>query len=111
MLGKAKLLKVYLSESERYKDKPLYEFLVHWLKDKGIGGVTVNRGIKGYGADKVLHPACFIEFTSKLPMILEIVDEAEKIDPLIPEICTMVANGLVFSVDIEVYKYGKEQIY
>jgi PII-like signaling protein len=109
MLGKAKLLKVYLSESERYKNKPLYEFLVHWLKDKGIGGVTVNRGIEGFGADKVLHQACFIELSSKLPMILEIVDAAEKIDPLIPEICAMVTNGLVFAADIEVFKYGKEQ--
>lgn len=108
MLGKAKLLKVYLGESERYKKRPLYQYLVHWLKEKGISGVTVNRGIEGYGADKVLHSARFLELSSDLPMILEIVDVAEKIDPLIPEICTMVPKGLVFAVDIYVYKHGKE---
>jgi len=109
MLGKAKLLKVYLGESERYKNKPLYQYLVHWLKEKGIGGVTVNRGIEGYGADKVLHTARFLELSSDLPMTLEIVDVTEKIDPLIPEICAMVPKGLVFATDIEVYKHGKEQ--
>jgi len=109
MLGKAKLLKVYLGESERYKNKPLYQHLVHWLKEKGIGGVTVNRGIEGYGADKVLHTARFLELSSDLPMILEIVDVAEKIDPLIPEICAMVPKGLVFAADVHVYKHGKEQ--
>ncbi|MGC7871314.1 DUF190 domain-containing protein [Desulfosporosinus sp. FKB] len=109
MLGKAKLLKVYLGESERYKHKPLYQYLVYWLKEKGIGGVTVSRGIEGYGQDKVLRTARLLELSSDLPMILEIVDVAEKIDPLIPEICSMVPKGLVFSTDIQVYKHGKEQ--
>ena len=45
--------------------------------------------------------------SSDLPMILEIVDVVEKIDPLIPEICAMVPKGLVFATDIEVYKHGK----
>ena len=97
-------------KAERYKNKPLYQYLVHWLKEKGIGGVTVNRGIEGYGADKVLHTARFLELSSDLPMILEIVDVAEKIDALIPEICAMVPKGLIFASDIEVYKHGKEQV-
>ena len=110
MLGKAKLLKVYIGESERYKNKPLYQYLVHWLKEKGIGGVTVSRGVEGYGGAKVLHTARLLELSSDLPMILEIVDVAEKIDPLISEICAMVPKGLVFSSDIYVHKHGKEQV-
>ncbi|MDQ7093099.1 DUF190 domain-containing protein [Desulfosporosinus sp. PR] len=108
MLGKAKLLKVYLGENERYKNKPLYQHLVHWFKEKGIGGVTVSRGIEGYGADKVLHSARLLELSSDLPMILEVVDLAEKIDPLIPEICAIAPKGLVFTADIHVYKHGKQ---
>ncbi len=111
MLGKAKLLKVYLGESERYKHKPLFQHLVNWLKNNGIGGVTVIRGIEGYGQDKALHSARFLELSSDLPMILEIVDVAEKIDLLIPEICELIPNGLVFTADIHVYKHGKEQVY
>ncbi|KLU66809.1 MULTISPECIES: DUF190 domain-containing protein [Desulfosporosinus] len=109
MLGKAKLLKVYLGESERYKNKPLYQYLVLWLKEKGVGGVTVSRGIEGYGQDKVLHTARLLELSSDLPIILEIVDLAEKIDPLIPQICSIVPKGLVFSLDIQVHKYGSKQ--
>ncbi|WP_407313403.1 DUF190 domain-containing protein [Desulfosporosinus sp. SB140] len=108
MQGKATLLKVYLGESERYKNKPLYQYLVHWLKEKGIGGVTVCRGIEGYGADKVLHSARFLELSSDLPITLEIVEVAEKIDPLIQEICAMVPKGLVLTSDVHVYKHGKE---
>lgn len=110
MLGKAKLLKVYMGESERHKNKPLYQFLVHWLKEKGIGGVTVSRGIEGYGQDKVLHTARLLELSSDLPIILEIVDVAEKLDPLIPEICAMVPKGLVFETDVQVHRHGQEHI-
>jgi PII-like signaling protein len=108
MLGKAKLLKVYVGENERYKNQSLYQYLVHWFKEKGIGGVTVNRGIEGYGQDKVLHTARLLELSSDLPMILEVIDVAEKIDPLIPEVCSIVPKGLVFTADIQVYKHGKE---
>ncbi|AFM41596.1 hypothetical protein Desaci_2663 [Desulfosporosinus acidiphilus SJ4] len=110
MLGKAKLLKVYMGESERYKNKPLYQYLVHWLKGKGIGGVTVSRGIEGYGQDKVLHTARLLELSSDLPMILEIVDVAEKIDPLIEEICAMVPKGLVFTTEVQVHRHGKDHL-
>jgi PII-like signaling protein len=110
MLGTAKLLKVYLGESEQYKHKPLFQHLLNWLKNNGIGGVTVIRGIEGYGQEKAIHKVRFLELSSDLPVILEVVDIAEKIDPLIPEICAMVPKGLVFTTDVYVYKHGKAKV-
>jgi len=109
MIGKGKLLKIYIGESERYKNKTLYQYLVRWLKDKGIKGVTVGRGIEGYGQDKVLHSARILELSSDLPIILEVVDTEEIINALLPELCNMVPKGLIFTVDIEIHKFGKEQ--
>lgn len=107
MVEKAKLLKIYVGEMERYGGKSLYQHLVYWLKEKGIGGVTVLRGIEGYGQDKVIHTYRFLELSSDLPMVLEVVDHAEKIEAILPEVCKMVPKGLVFTSDIEVHKYGK----
>lgn len=107
MQGKAKLLKIYLGENERYKNKPLYQHLLRWLREKEIGGVTVNRGIEGYGQDKVIHTARILELSADLPIVLEIVDTPEKIEAILPELCQMVPKGLVFSADIYVHKYGK----
>ncbi|OLN33243.1 DUF190 domain-containing protein [Desulfosporosinus metallidurans] len=104
MVGKAKLLKIYVGEKERFKNKPLYQYLVQWLKEQGIIGVTVFRGIEGYGEDKVLRSARLLELSSDLPIILEIVDTEEKIDSIVPEVTKMVPKGLVFTVDIEVHK-------
>lgn len=108
MQKQAKLLKVYVGENERYENKPLYQYLVHWLKEQGIGGVTVNRGIEGYGQDKVLHTARFLELSSDLPVVLEIVDESTKIEAIIPKICEIAPKGLVFTADVSVFKHGKD---
>jgi uncharacterized protein len=102
VVGKAKLLKVYVGEKERFKNKPLYQYLVHWMQEQGILGVTVFRGIEGYGADKVLHSARLLELSSDLPIILEIVDTEQKINSIISEVSKMVPKGLVYTVDIEV---------
>lgn len=107
MQGKAKLLKVYVGESERYKNKPLYQYLIRWLREKEIAGVTINRGIEGYGQDKVVHTSRLLELSADLPITLEIVDTAEKIEEILPELCQMVPKGLVFSTDIFIHKYGK----
>ncbi|EGW41039.1 DUF190 domain-containing protein [Desulfosporosinus sp. OT] len=104
MIRKAKLLKVYVGEKERFKNKPLYQYLVHWLKEQGIIGVTVFRGIEGYGQDKVLHSARLLELSSDLPIILEIVDTEEKIDSIVVEVSEMVPKGLVYTVSVEVHK-------
>ena len=107
MVGKAKLLKIYVGEMERFEGKSLYQQLVYWLKEKGVSGVTVLRGIEGYGQDKVLHTFRFLELSSDLPMVIEVVDRADKIEAILPEVCQMVPKGLVFTSDIEVHKYGK----
>lgn len=104
MIEKAKLLKIYVGEKERFKNKPLYQYLVQWLKEQGIIGVTVFRGIEGYGEDKVLRSARLLELSSDLPIILEIVDTKEKIDSIVPEVTKMVPKGMVFTVDIEIHK-------
>ncbi|ODA42039.1 DUF190 domain-containing protein [Desulfosporosinus sp. BG] len=104
MAEKAKLLKVYVGEKERFMNKPLYQYLVHWLKEQGIIGVTVYRGIEGYGQDKVLHSARLLELSSDLPIILEIVDTEEKINSIVAEVSKMVPKGLVYTVSVEVHK-------
>lgn len=109
MLDKAKLLKIYVGENERYKNRSLYQYLVQWLKERGIGGVTVVRGIEGYGKDKVLHTARLLELSADLPMILEAVDSSDKIDSVLTEICQFIPKGLVFTTDVQVHKFGKDE--
>jgi PII-like signaling protein len=103
-MEKGKLLKVYVGEKQRYQNKSLFQYLVHWLNEKGIRGVTVKRGIEGYGKDRVIHSTKLLELASDLPIVLEIADSVDVIDALLPDICKIVPKGLVFTVDIEIHK-------
>ncbi|ADG81460.1 hypothetical protein Tfer_2415 [Thermincola ferriacetica] len=104
--GKGKLLKIYLGETEKWKGKSLYHQLVLKLKEEGIAGVTVYRGIEGYGADKVLHSARILDLSADLPMILEAVDSAENITRVLPMVQEMVPRGLIMVVDVDIVRYG-----
>jgi len=104
--GKGKLLKVYLGETEKWKGKTLYHQLVLKLKEEGIAGATVYRGIEGYGADKVLHSAKILDLSADLPMVIEAVDTEENITKVLPLVQEMVPRGLVMVVDVEIIKYG-----
>jgi PII-like signaling protein len=105
--GKCKLMKIYISEDSMYKGHSLYHALVIKLKEMGMAGVTVTRGIEGYGKGKRITTARIIELSASLPIIVEVVDLAERIESAIPVVEGMVNEGLIMVTDVDVIKYGK----
>lgn len=103
-----KILKIYVSEDSKYKGHNLYHALVHRFAEIGMAGVTVTRGIEGFGHEQRLHSANLLDISLKLPIIIEIVDSPEKIEKAMPIINEMVNEGLVLVTDVTVIKYGKE---
>jgi hypothetical protein len=77
---KVKRLRIYISSTDKYKHSPLYEVLVYEARKQGITGATVMKGIMGYGASSEVHSNKLWEISEKLPLIVEIIDESNKID-------------------------------
>ena len=75
----AKFLRIFIGESEKKGHETLYETIVFEAKKKGLLGATVTRGIMGFGANSKIHTAKLLEISSDLPIIIEIVDDEEKI--------------------------------
>ena len=75
-----KLLRIFMSNTDKFKHKPLYEVIVYAAKKQGIAGATVIKGIMGFGASSVINSIRFWEISEKLPIIVEIIDEANKIE-------------------------------
>jgi len=107
--GKCKILKIYISEDSKYKGHNLYHALVFKLREIGMAGVTVTRGIEGFGQEKRLHTTRILDLTLSLPIIVEVVDIPERIEKAIPVVEEMVNEGLIMVTDVDVIKYGKEQ--
>jgi hypothetical protein len=101
-----KLLKIYLGEKDKHSGKPLFEYLVKRAYELGMKGVTVYRGIMGFGHKRHMHRSDFFSLSPDLPIVLEIVDEEERINLFLKEIDNIDFDGLVFTADVNVVKMG-----
>ena len=97
--GQAKLLRVFLGEADRWHDEPLYDAIVKKLRVLGIAGATVYRGILGYGAKGHQHKQSFLHVSRDLPIMLAVVDDADKIATAAEAIEAMLEDGLIVISD------------
>jgi PII-like signaling protein len=105
LTGTAKLMRIFIGESDRWHGKLLYDALVESLRANDIAGVTVYRGISGYGAHRRFHKEKRLSLSQDLPIILSVVDEEAKIRAYLPILEQMVDEGLVVLSDVDVIKY------
>jgi PII-like signaling protein len=102
----AKIMRILIGEQDRWQDKPLHEALVQALRANDIAGVTVYRGILGYGANRRMHKDSALNLSHDAPMLLTVIDTEEKLRAFFPVLDQMVKQGLVVMSDAEVIKYS-----
>jgi PII-like signaling protein len=103
--GEGKLVRIFIGESDRWHGKPLYQAIVERVRAEGLAGATVVRGIEGFGADSRLHTSRILRLSEDLPVVIEIVDSAERIDAVLPLLDEMVSEGLVTVERVQVIVY------
>jgi PII-like signaling protein len=103
--GRARRLTIFIGEEDRYDHKPLATEIVHRAQQAGLAGATVLRGIEGFGRSNHVHTTRILSLSNDLPIVIVIVDEAERIDAFIAELDELVTEGLVIVDDVEIVKY------
>ncbi len=103
--GPALLARIYIGESDHWEGKPLYEAIVLKLRERGVAGATVLRGIEGYGRAARLHTAHILRLSGDLPILIEVVDREDRLRAVLPEIDAMVEGGLITLEHVEVIAY------
>jgi PII-like signaling protein len=103
--GDAKLVTVYVNSTDQWHGRPLYTAIVQLCQERGIAGATVSRCTEGYGAHRHLHTMRLLELSENLPVRIEIIDIAERMDPLLPELEARIGEGLVTIQDVHVLKF------
>jgi len=101
----AVLLRIYIGESDRWEHRPLYEAIVLKAREAHLAGATVLRGPMGYGKSSRLHTAKILRLSLDLPLVIEIVDSAEKIRSFLPHLDKMIGGGLVTLEKVQVLHY------
>ncbi len=102
--GSAKRVTVYLSEDAHVRGEPLYLSVLNYLFYHRVAGATVTKGVAGFGARHQMHAARILEMSEHLPVKIEFVETAEKLDALLPKLLQMVGDGLVEMQDTTVLK-------
>jgi uncharacterized protein len=103
--GEAMLLRIYIGESDHWHHKPLYEELVQAARRQGLAGATVLRGIEGFGAASRIHTSRILALSEDLPLVIEIVDTAERVEAFLAAVDEMLTEGLVTMERVQVRAY------
>src|SRR5882672_6648088 len=103
--GERTLMRIHIGESDKWHGKPLHEALVELLRREGFSGATVLRGVAGYGGSSVYHTDKILRLSQDLPIIVEVIETAEKIETILPRMDEMVDGGLVTLERVRVILY------
>jgi PII-like signaling protein len=103
--GQGLLARIYIGESDQWHGRPLYQAIVATLRERGIAGATVLRGIEGFGARAHLHTSRILQLSQDLPVLIEVVHQEDRLRAVLPELDRMVADRLITLQRVEVIAY------
>jgi PII-like signaling protein len=104
MRGAARLMRIYMGESDKWQGEPLFEAIVQRLRYLEIAGATVYRGILGYGVKRHTHKSGRLPFSHDLSIMISVVDSAEKLTRALNEIESMMQDGIIVFSDVDVIR-------
>ena len=107
--SQAKMMRILIGEHDKWNGRPLHEALVQALRANEIAGVTVYRGILGYGANRRIHKDSTLNLSHDAPISLTVVDTEAKLRAFFPVLDQMVTQGLVVVSDVDIIKYSHGQ--
>jgi PII-like signaling protein len=100
------MMRIYIGENDKWNGKPLYEGIVNGLRSNDMAGVTVYRGILGYGANRRIHKDAALSLSHDRPILLSIVDTEEKLKAFMPILDQMLQQGVVVLSEVDIIKYA-----
>lgn len=113
---KAKKLQIFISNTDKFKNEPLYEVIIYAAKKSGLSGATAIKGVMGFGGSSEISNLRFWEVTDKIPIIVQIIDNQEKIEKFIDKIMVYfdkIEKGCIITiedVEIVINKTGRKKI-
>jgi uncharacterized protein len=105
MSEEGQLLRVFCGESDVWEGQPLYRAIVLKAKELGLAGATVLRGPMGFGANSRVHTARLLDLSTELPVVIELVDSADRIKSLLPFLDEAVGEGLITIEGVRILRY------
>ena len=107
--GERTLMRIHIGESDKWEGAPLYQALVELFRREEFFGVTVLRGIGGYGSSSIYHTEKILRLSQDLPIVIEVVEYSERIEKLLPRLDEMIGGGLITMEKVRVILYRSKK--
>src|SRR5262244_3247108 len=107
--GERTLMRIHIGESDKWHGKPLHEAIVELLRREKFSGATVLRGVGGFGSSSIYHTDKILRLSQDLPMVVEVIEAAERIEQVLPRLDEMVEGGLITLEKVRVILYRSAQ--
>lgn len=101
-------LSLFIGEDDTWHHKPLYYEIVRRARDAGLAGATVLRGCEGFGRASLVHTNRLLSMTEDLPVVVVVVDTAERVRAFLPELDELVNEGTATLDEVELIQYGRD---
>jgi len=105
--GEQVLLRLILSESRHHHHKPLFRAILELLRQEGVAGTTVLKGIAGFGHGRHVHTSVIEAVSTDLPLVIEVVDTQEHVDRVLPKLAPLMEGGVIMLERAHVIRYAK----
>lgn len=107
--GERTLMRIHVGESDKWEGKLLYQAIVELFRKENFSGVTVLRGVGGYGSASRYHTEKILRLSQDLPIIIEAVEYSERIERILPNLDEMVGGGLITLEKVRVILYRPQR--
>jgi hypothetical protein len=105
--GEQLLVRIFIGDSDKWHHQPLDRALLERLRREGFAGATVTRALAGFGATSVIHTANILDLSADLPILIEVVDNQEHVDKLLPILDEMLVGGALVTIEkVRVLRYA-----
>ncbi|WP_316900887.1 DUF190 domain-containing protein [Pseudodesulfovibrio indicus] len=105
LLEKAERIRIYIGEDDKLDGQSLAEAVVREARSMGLAGATVFRGLMGFGANSLIHTSKILRLSEDLPVVVEIIDHPDRLEPLLEKLDAMLKEGMVTREPVDVIAY------
>ena len=106
-ISEMELLRIFVGESDKHQGKSLFEVIIHEAHQQGLAGATVLQGTLGFGASHHIHTTKVLRLSGDLPVVIEIVDQSEKIASFLKHLKGILKGGLVTLEKVKAFRVGE----
>jgi hypothetical protein len=108
--GEQLLVRIFFGDADKWHHQPLDRALLERLRREGFAGATVLHGVAGFGAASVIHTAHLVDLGADLPVLIEVVEDQEHVDKLLPILDEMLTSGALVTIEkVRVLRYAAGQ--